>query len=268
MLIVPVIPQLSGSTTIIRAFKRNKSNLKNAFWQMSGVEPCLSTPKLVRFNNGSSCNVGCSRIPRAQVGGVRRRNHIITLNAVHGVVSTISSTSTLYYGLDTTISVAISLSYFLVDLVAMVSSDGLTNLLSLRSSRLMDYAHHIFGLYWGVVLFVNETTVCDASFGNPYVWLQTNEVSTGFYNWYRLTDSTVAGVLFVKFFFLSRVMFNTLFILPNVTHWCHPLYVLGCSPYFVLQYVWFYMIARKLISQDKKAANGRQHVIEKDKKDA
>ncbi|CAI5742198.1 unnamed protein product [Peronospora destructor] len=114
--------------------------------------------------------------------GAERRNHIITLNAAHGAVSTITSTTTLYYGLVTTTSVAVSLSYFLVDLVAMVCSDGLTNLLSIRLSRVMDYAHHIFGLYWGLVLFVNEATVCDASFGNPYVWLQTNEVSTGFYN--------------------------------------------------------------------------------------
>ncbi|ETI36319.1 hypothetical protein F441_17417 [Phytophthora nicotianae CJ01A1] len=179
--------------------------------------------------------------------GVKGRNHIITLNAAHGVVSTISSTITLYYGLDTTISVAVSLSFFLVDLAAMVYSDGVKNLLSLRQSRLMDYGHHVFGLYWGVLLFVNEPTVCDVSFGNPYVWIQTNEVSTGFYNWYRLTDSTVAGALFASSFFLSRVVFNTVYIIPRVAKQCQPLYVLGCSPFFMLQYAWFYMIARKLI---------------------
>ncbi|KAF1771931.1 Zinc/iron permease [Phytophthora cactorum] len=122
---------------------------------------------------------------------------------------------------DTTISVAVSLSFFLVDLVAMVHSDGLRNLLTLRQSRLMDYGHHVFGLYWGLVLLVNEETVCDASFGNPYVWIQTNEVSTGFYNWYRLTDSTVAGTLFVSSFFLSRVVFNTVYIIPRVIKQCH-----------------------------------------------
>ncbi|CAI5705436.1 unnamed protein product [Peronospora effusa] len=203
--------------------------------------------------------------------GAQRRNHIITLNAAHGAVSTIASMTTLYYGLVTTTSVAISLSYFLVDLVAMVCSDGLTNLLSLRLSRVMDYAHHIFGLYWGVVLFVNEATVCDASFGNPYVWLQTNEISTGFFNWYRLTDSTIAGILFIKFFFLSRVAFNTVYILPVVIRRCQPLYVLGCSPFFVLQYVWFYMIARKLLSSlssknKKTVGDGHPQLIEKIKK--
>ncbi|RLN54743.1 hypothetical protein BBJ29_009245 [Phytophthora kernoviae] len=175
------------------------------------------------------------------------RNHIITLNAAHGVVSTISSTITLYWGLDTTVSVSASLAFFLVDLVAMVHSDGLSKLLSLRLSRLLDYGHHVFGLYWGVVLFANEAAVCDASFGNPYVWIQTNEVSTGFYNWYRLTDNVVAGALFASSFFLSRVAFNTLYIIPRVVNACQPLYVLATSPFFLLQYAWFYLIARKLV---------------------
>ncbi|KAK1930603.1 hypothetical protein P3T76_013925 [Phytophthora citrophthora] len=208
--------------------------------------------------------------------GGKGRNHIITLNAAHGVVSTISSAITLYYAFDTTVSVSASLAFFIVDLVAMLHSDGLGNLLSLRQSRLMDYAHHIFGLYWGVVLFVKEATVCDASFGNPYVWIQTNEVSTGFYNWYRLTDSTVAGALFASSFFLSRVVFNTLYIIPRAVNHCQPLYVLGCSPFFVLQYVWFYMIAHKLISSAPLTAQGQKQFksireedhIEENKKDA
>ncbi|KAG6968346.1 hypothetical protein JG688_00005851 [Phytophthora aleatoria] len=208
--------------------------------------------------------------------GPRARNHIITLNAAHGIVSTISSTITLCYGLDTTISVAVSLSFFLVDLVAMVHSDGLRNLLTLRQSRLMDYGHHVFGLYWGLVLLVNEETVCDASFGNPYVWIQTNEVSTGFYNWYRLTDSTVAGALFASSFFLSRVVFNTVYIIPRVIKQCQPLYVLGCSPFFILQYAWFYMIARKLVPSAPRTnfitkgtpITGKHRVEEKNKKGA
>ena len=192
--------------------------------------------------------------------GATRRNHIISLNATHGVVSTTSSSITLYYGLDTTTSVAVSLSFFLIDLVAMIYADGLTNLLSLRLARLMDYAHHAFGLYWGVKLFVNEATVCDASFGNAYVWMQTNELSTGFYNWFRLTDSPVAGILFVTSFFLFRVMFNTVYILPRVARNCQMLYVFGCSPFFVLQYIWFYMIVRKMVS-----TRSRENTVEKGK---
>ncbi|KAG7401847.1 hypothetical protein PHYBOEH_010310 [Phytophthora boehmeriae] len=185
--------------------------------------------------------------------GASGRNHIITLNAAHGVVSTISSTITLYWGLDTTVSVAASLAFFLVDLAAMVKSDGFSKLLSLRRSRLMDYGHHVFGLYWGVVLFANEATVCDASLGNPYVWMQTNEVSTGFYNWYRLTDNVVAGALFASSFFLSRVAFNTVYIIPRVVKACQPLYVLATCPFFLLQYAWFYLIARKLVSSARVA---------------
>ncbi|OWY91166.1 hypothetical protein PHMEG_00040372 [Phytophthora megakarya] len=101
--------------------------------------------------------------------------------------------------------------------------------------------------------------------------MQTNEVSTGFYNWYRLTDSKVAGTLFASSFFLSRVVFNTVYIIPRVLKQCQPPYVLATSPFFGLQYVWFYMIARKLISHAPLASPAKKRQIDEkqeNKKDA
>lgn len=179
--------------------------------------------------------------------GVSGRNHIVSLNAAHGVVCTVVAALTVLHSLDTTNSVAVSLSYFLVDFVAMVNGDGLRNLPKLNRSRQMDYAHHVLGLVWGFVFFVLEAHVCDVRMGNPYVWIQTNEVSTPFYNWFRLTNSKVAGALFALSFFGSRIVFNSLFLIPRFAAACDLRYLVACVPFFLLQYVWFMMIVKKML---------------------
>lgn len=178
--------------------------------------------------------------------GKSGRNHMIMLNAAHGIVSTVTSCLTIYYDLQTTNSVAISVSYFLVDLTAMVRFDGVSNLHRLNQSRLMDYMHHVFGIGWGLVFYQREAIVCDARVGNPYVWIQTNEVSTGFYNWFRFTGNVFAGVLFALTFFLSRIVFNTFVMIPMLLESCNRWYLVGTAPFFILQYIWFVMIMRKM----------------------
>lgn len=178
--------------------------------------------------------------------GASGRNHIVTLNAAHGVVCTLTAVATLVFSLDTANSVAVSLAFFLVDLAAMLHADGLQKLHSMHRSRVMDYAHHFIGLFWGTIFYTHEATVCGPALGNPYVWIQTNEVSTGFYNWYRLTNNRVAGVLFAASFFLSRIVFNTFYFIPRLMRECDQRYLVGCVPFFALQYVWFAMIVRKL----------------------
>jgi hypothetical protein len=186
--------------------------------------------------------------------GASGRNHIVSLNAAHGVVCTAAAASTIYFGWDPTQSVAISLAYFLVDLVAMVQGDGLTKLHTLQRSRQMDYGHHVLGVFWGTVLFAHDDRLCTSSLANPYVWIQTNEISTPFYNWFRLTNNKVAGALFAGFFFLSRVAGNTLYVIPRLWSECDRRYLLGCAPYFLLQYAWFAMIVQKMRRVTTKAA--------------
>lgn len=179
--------------------------------------------------------------------GASGRDHVTTLNAAHGVVCTVAAVTTLALGLDSTTSVAASLAYFAVDLVAMVRADGLARLPVLARSRQMDYVHHVLGLGWGLTYYAQEATVCAPATGNPYVWIQTNEVSTPFYNWFRLTGSAVAGVLFALSFFASRVAFNSLVLIPKFATTCDVRYLYATAPYFLLQYAWFLMIARKLV---------------------
>ncbi|KAJ0397648.1 hypothetical protein P43SY_000172 [Pythium insidiosum] len=190
--------------------------------------------------------------------GESGRNHIVSLNAAHGVVCTLVAAATIVFGWDTANSVAISLGYFLVDLVAMVKSDGIRRLVSLNRSRLMDYVHHFLGIFWGTIFYAHEATVCEPALGNPYVWIQTNEVSTPFYNWFRLTNSAIAGALFISLFFLSRIVFNTFYVIPRLLNECDTRYLWGCLPFFALQYVWFVMIVKKLQRTLRSKPEGKQ----------
>lgn len=179
--------------------------------------------------------------------GASGRNHIVSLNAAHGLVCTVLAVSTICFEWDSTNSVSVSLAFFLVDLAAMVNADGISKLLMVNRSRQMDYVHHVLGIFWGTLLFAHEASVCVSGLGNAYVWIQTNEISTPFYNWFRLTNSKLAGLLFVAFFFLSRVLFNSVYLIPRVWFECDRRYLFGCAPYFALQYVWFVMIVKKML---------------------
>lgn len=183
--------------------------------------------------------------------GASGRNHIIALNAAHGLVSTVAATRTIYYALDTTNSVAVSVAYFLVDLTAMTKADGLFKLHLVNKARRMDYAHHVIGIFWGTIFFAHEATVCATSLGNPYVYIQTNEVSTAFYNWFRFSNSTLAGALFALTFFASRIVFNTAYFIPRLLRECDTRYLWACMPYFALQYMWFAMIVKKMTRRSK-----------------
>lgn len=183
--------------------------------------------------------------PRGQSG----RHHLYLLNALHGSISTILAAYVLFFDLETTVVCAATISYFLIDVVYMAHSDGVSTIPRQPLSRKLDYAHHVFGFIWGVALFATQNWICVSSNGSPvhaYVWIQTNEVSTPFYNWYRISRKPLAGVLFVTSFFLSRILFNTIVLVPKFYRACNFLAFAGCFPYFILQYAWFYMIVRKI----------------------
>ena len=186
-----------------------------------------------------------SLILRFYPRGESERDHILVLNAFHGLLSTGIAIYTLQTQLDTALSCATSISFFLVDGCYMAHKDGLKTITSQPNSRKLDYAHHVFGFAWGVVLHYTEGWICACS--NPYVWIQTNEISTPFYNWYRKSKNPIAGALFAVFFFGSRVVFNTVVLMPKFFHACYDVAFWGCFPYFILQYVWFIMIIRKVM---------------------
>lgn len=184
--------------------------------------------------------------------GKSGRDNIMCLNAIHGLVCTIVAFATIYYKWDTSHSTAISLAYFLVDLAAMIKSDELYKKIPvLTGARKMDYVHHVIGLFWGLIFYAHENVVCTPEVGNPYILVQTNEISTPFYNWLRWTNNPIAGILFALVFFSSRVVYNTYYLIPALLSHCKISYLIGCIPYFALQYVWFAMIVKKIMRTRK-----------------
>lgn len=176
------------------------------------------------------------------------RNHIYLLNTLHALLCTAGATFVLYYALDTTQLTALTVGYFIVDMIYMLLSDRHLSLSSQPRSRQMDYLHHVLGIVWGLALHLTERGVCDyGEMGNAYVWVQTNEFSTPFYNIFRMTKSRVWGGLFALSFFLSRIVFNAFVVIPMVLEYCHLGATLTTVPYFVLQFVWMGMIVRKML---------------------
>jgi len=117
-----------------------------------------------------------------------------------------------------------------------------------NTSHIMDYVHHVLGVLWGVSLTFQMPYWCDSPrVFNAYVLIQTNEISTPFYAWYRLTNNQLAGMLFTLAFFLSRIVFNSVYLIPLFFRECPASSVVIISgPYQLLQYTWFYFILLKL----------------------
>lgn len=194
------------------------------------------------------------------------------LGFLHGVIVTVTSILCIRRGDDTAFSCAASVSFFAVDAGYMLIKDGLlpgtTNdkgergrFGKLRQARKMDYVHHVLGVTFGTLQHYFERDLCPPHVGNAFVWVQWNKISTPFYNLYRITKSPVLGGLFALTFFLSRVVGNTVVVIPLLYGQCGAgvvgkIHGLLTAPYFLLQYIWFYMIVKKMLKTSKKEKKG------------
>ena len=175
------------------------------------------------------------------------------LSIAHSVIVTYSSLACIFRGDDTAFSCAASVSFFVVDAIDMYFKDvakakeeGRALLTAMPMSRKMDYVHHVLGVTFGLVEHYYENDLCPAQVGCAFIYVQWNEVSTPFYNLFRLTGSQVWGACFALSFFLARVVANTFIIIPLLYGNCSSLLGVFCVPYFLLQYLWFYMIVLKI----------------------
>ena len=175
------------------------------------------------------------------------------LSIAHSVIVTYSSLACIFRGDDTAFSCAASVSFFVVDAIDMYFKDvakakeeGRALLTAMPMSRKMDYLHHVLGVTFGLVEHYYENDLCPAHVGCAFIYVQWNEVSTPFYNLFRLTGSQVWGACFALSFFLARVVANTVIIIPLLYGNCSSLLGVFCVPYFLLQYLWFYMIVLKI----------------------
>ena len=175
------------------------------------------------------------------------------LSIAHSVIVTYTSLACIFRGDDTAFSCAASVSFFVVDAIDMYFKDlakakeeGRALLTAVPTSRKMDYLHHVLGVTFGLVEHYYEKDLCPAHVWCAFIYVQWNEVSTPFYNLFRLTGSQVWGACFALSFFLARVVANTFIIIPLLYGNCSSLLGVFCVPYFLLQYLWFYMIVLKI----------------------
>jgi len=193
---------------------------------------------------------------------------------VFDIVSTAASTLTAVLSLQGLVSneyaTAITCAFFTVDLFIMADQDGrkkgglLVNVL--KQSRLQMYLHHFVVMFVGVVIAGRSQAgegeldyMARCGGYNPWVAFQTNEVSSIFYNSYRLTafENPVIGACFVISFILSRMVYNNFFVIPAIFSECrHPWALLPWwLPYQLLNFVWLKQIldkAKSVLLADKK----------------
>eukprot|EP00904_Undaria_pinnatifida_P005137 jgi/Undpi1/1753/HiC_scaffold_11.g05142.m1 len=178
----------------------------------------------------------------------------------HAVVAVILSTLTIWTGCDSTFSTAASVSFFGVDTLVMMSNGRRQARLGQvvdSSGRSMDYAHHVIGAVFGTFLLFSQGTVCKSSCPAPnlYTYAQTNEISTPLYGAYRMTKNPVTGALFSIVFFLSRILFNFVYLVPYSWGHCTKIgFLIIAAPYQSLQVMWMYLIIKKAMSTRRREA--------------
>ncbi|CAN0099442.1 unnamed protein product [Pylaiella littoralis] len=170
----------------------------------------------------------------------------------HGFIATSLSAVTILTGCDSTFSTATSVAFFAVDALVMIFNGKRQKRLGEKvdsPGRVMDYAHHVIGAVYGTFLLFRQGTVCEPTCPAPnlYMYAQTNEFSTPFYGFYRITRHPAAGALFAIAFFLSRIVFNLKYLVPySWSHCTFSGFMLIAAPYQLLQVAWMFLIIKKV----------------------
>lgn len=192
--------------------------------------------------------------------GHSSQENVIRMNMAHAVVAVMLSTATILTGCDSTFSTAASVSFFGVDTLVMLSNGRRQARLGQAvdsAGRGMDYAHHVIGAVFGTFLLFSQGTVCQSSCPAPnlYMYAQTNEISTPLYGAYRISKNPVIGALFALVFFLSRIVFNFMYLVPYSWGHCTKIgFLIIAAPYQSLQVMWMFLIVKKATSTRRRGA--------------
>mmetsp|Transcript_9163 Transcript_9163/g.13758 ORF Transcript_9163/g.13758 Transcript_9163/m.13758 type:complete len:209 (+) Transcript_9163:81-707(+) len=174
------------------------------------------------------------------------------LSLIHGVIATlIASATILAETFDDQFCTACSIGFFLIDSLDMIRRDlkG-TNKSTQSNLRFLEYVHHFISILFGTYLTLNQTAICkdDCPISNLFVYAQTNEFSTPFYNIYLMNGDTIWGIIFVITFFACRIVFNLLTIVPVSFKNCSTAsFMVIMVSYQTLQCFWFGAMLLKLL---------------------
>jgi hypothetical protein len=128
----------------------------------------------------------------------------------------------------------------------------------------MDYAHHIIGIGYGLMLTFRQNWVCEDTcpIKNLYTYAQVNEFSTLFYSVYRMTRKPAHGMAFAVAFFFSRIVFNFATIVPVSFQNCSLFgFFMVMVTYQSLQCVWMAMIIKKALSRNSSSKRSKHDEV-------
>lgn len=189
--------------------------------------------------------------------GRTERASVYRLHFVHGVVGPLISIAHLYGRASFDMTMCCTGMYFAVDMLNMVVNDFLLPVRGYQKpmNRFIEYVHHFIVIPSATLCYLMRGTAC--SFGNPFVPLIINEISTPFLIVYRTNrTSAIAGPLFVLVFFAVRIVLNSSYYVPLLYRNCSRQYVWWpqAFPFFAIQWLFFFQIVQAVVGGAAKKA--------------
>ena len=189
------------------------------------------------------------------------------INFTHGLVSSMMALLALLNVVDENVATMTTVSYFMVDFVNILINDFYHKVPSYQSpsGRKVEYCHHIFCCFVGIMCEIRYTTFCTYD-RNPFVLLMFAEFSTPFLIAWRYTQNYFLGIVFIMSFIGCRIIYHGLILVPSFTRDCHYSVAYGFGvPYNIMNLYFLYMIFRKLLKKEKKdqkqSTNGEKDMI-------
>jgi hypothetical protein len=178
------------------------------------------------------------------------------LNFSAGLLAVISCTLVKYDVLPQAFATTSINTYFFIDLINILLNDFYFKVPSYQSpqNRKMEYFHHTFCLFFGVVAEFTYPWICTFDH-NPYVEIIIfSEFSTPFLMAWRYTNSDILGAIFFLVFVVCRLYFLGVHVLPDCIRYCHPVAGWGFSiPYYSLNFYFVFMMIKKVLKKTKAA---------------
>ena len=184
------------------------------------------------------------------------------LNFSAGILATASCILVKYDVFPESFATMCINTYFFIDFINIMINDFVLKVPSYQSpqNRKMEYFHHLFCLFFGIVSEYTHHWVCTFDH-NPYVEIIIfSEFSTPFLMAWRYFNSDLLGILFFAVFVICRIWFLGVYVLPDCIRYCHPAAGWGFSiPYYSLNFYFVFMMIKKVIRKVRGAKSDNKN---------
>lgn len=179
----------------------------------------------------------------------------LRLNFLHGFLSSLVAITCLLGFLPENVTSTATISYFIVDFINILLNDFYFHAKCYQppNARRIEYFHHCFCCFVAVMCEFYYKDYCPTYSKNPFIKLMFAEFSTPFLIAWRHTKMDIFGILFGVTFFIFRIVYHGVILIPDFYHNCHPSVTFGFGvPYNLLNLYFFYMIVRKVFKPEQK----------------